>query len=239
MKVFLRLIIGLIVLGVVGYTCYYLLTEKYKYVPPVKEENNIVTPEAKSGEKLNKTSKKESKKEEFDLSKIDAEDIMSFSGEERVELSLTKIRKDNIDNTISQNHGANVYRSYENVLIPYEIYGNILLANASNYSGESIEINSTVDGILGNVQLSGTMIYIMPKDESQDKLEFHFQENGKLIAYVRRIASDNTTCIIYFDENEIPFEHYFSTNDKEDIYVEEYQDVFNRAKKAYDKYINF
>ena len=236
MRSFLKFLCFAIVIAVSTFVIYFLINENNTYV-----RNEVTTEQTEKDETISpqkNPSVPDSKSIEKQREDIKLRDILVLSGDNNLEaVSLTTIRKSNIDNIIERNIDENGVNMFKGENIPLEAYGPIVRDTANSRISSRVILSQ--DYILGSVQVSGTMIYLMPDDESQDRIQYHFAENGKLVAFVREIVSDNELkTIVYFDENEIPFEQYFNTKDKVKTFEENYDDIYNRAKYAYNKYFN-
>ncbi len=236
MRGFLKFLCIVIVLAISAYVVYFLVNENNTYVLNkglVEETEKVeVVPQKKVPMVQNNEPKEKTR------SDIKMKDILVLSGDNNSNVvSLTSIRKSNIDNIIERNIDANGVSMLREENIPLEAYGPIIRDSEQSNNQEQKILSQNY--IAGSIQVSGTMIYLMPDDEMQDRIQFHYAENGKLVAFVREVVvNGGLKTIVYFDENEMPFEQDFDTTDATKVFEEDYDDIYNRAKYAYNKYFN-
>ncbi len=230
---FLRFLCFIIVIAVSAFVVYYFMEMSKTYVKKETDNSTSVVQNNNENNTSNNstaTSKSKAKNEELikrAREKVKLEDVLVMSGDkEDTTVSLITIRKNNIDNTIEQNLISQNVKMFKDVKVVLDIYG------------KRENRIYTENYVLANIQVAGTMINIIPQDETHDTIAFHFAENGKLEAYTRYFADMEVTTTVYFDENEIPFEQYFDTKDKSKIVEENFEKIYERAKTAYSRYFN-
>ncbi len=233
----IRFLCFVVVIAVSVFVVYYLMNMKQSYIPKsiAPEVSNSVQETDREFPSPSVPASKPSSNDEIikrARENIKLDEIIKMEGQHNSgEVSLISIRRNNIDNMIEQNLMSQDIRMIENVEVPLDIYGSLI-----SFDEETIYNQGY---ILANVQIVGTMINISPIDEIQDTITFHFAENGKLIAYVRDFGMIPTITTVYFDENEIPFEQYFDVSDSMYIREENYEEIYNRAVRAYKEYFNY
>lgn len=231
MKKILQLIISLVVIALVGYTIYFLISSNNQYyeVKPNNESGNIaennqndedkaVTPEIlSSGNEI----------ETDDDDKTD--DNTGVNNEENAEIVSgdtleSKIASINMIET--KNRLANLTKSLEDD-IGLEIIG---LKNKEYM--ESFEI----DEMHVTVQVAGSMVYIIPFPDFVDNAQYHYDENGNLALYICEFIGVGGEVRYYF-ENGVLLTTQENVEEDIEITYESSEEIIDRAALIYERYM--
>ena len=124
--------------------------------------------------------------------------------------------------------------------------------NKSAVPSKTIEDNVGID-IMGNmvqdfmesfetdelavtVQVAGSMVYIIPASDFLDNTQFHYDENGNLILYIREFIGIGGEARYYF-ENGTPIIINMKVDKKNQMQFESTDEILQRSKIVYDKYM--
>ena len=231
MKKILQLIISLVVIALVGYTIYFLISSNNQYfeVKPNDESGNIaennqndedkaVTPEIlSSGNEI----------ETDDDDKTD--DNTGVNNEENAEIVSgdtleSKIASINMIET--KNRLANLTKSLEDD-IGLEIIG--LKNKEYMESFETDEMHVTV-------QVAGSMVYIIPFPDFVDNAQYHYDENGNLALYICEFIGVGGEVRYYF-ENGVLLTTQENVEEDIEITYESSEEIIDRAALIYERYM--
>lgn len=189
-------------------------------------DNNIEkeienTLETDSGNKMNQTVMNSGDvQQERGNSEINIDDISNIDEEyfnkkiSEINMIETKNRLANLTNTIEDSVGI-------------EIIGEKNQDYFDNFSIKEMSVN---------IQIAGTMIYIIPMPDFVDNAQYHYDENGELALYICELTGIGGEVRYYFDNGKLLTR---LENIEEDVIIpsENINEIVNRSKVIYDKYI--
>lgn len=224
MRAFLRFVATLVTLLIIAVSVYYLARINREY----KESHPIVDSYTEA-ESSNKVVEPITKVED---NKTEDKDPNTFSQEEK-ESILNGIRS-----IVNLNIMANV-RKNEKISFTKEQYNPILYLNqeikSGDESGEELVTEDFPDSIDCNLQVAGSMAYITPQDSKYDSFQFHYSEDGNLVAYIREYANTNVKASYYFEHDEY-LDYSINSLDRNYDIREDDKEILKRAKEIYSKY---
>lgn len=245
MKKFLKLLVTIIVILVIGYTIYFLMENTSQY--NARNSGDLIF--NNSDDILNQSGNNEISLEN---QSGNAENMKLPSGEENVEFEQTNNTEiiGNEDEEVGISGDNQLQNDWESKV---EEIKNIKNQNLSAIPTKTLEENIDIDIIVGKdkvfselskisqvsgtVQVAGSMVYIMPDSELLDNTQYHYDKNGNLILYVRELSEYDKEARYYF-ENGTPIIINFTVEKKHQMDFEKAEEIFQRAKLVYEKYMN-
>ena len=241
MKNFLRFLITVLIIGIIIYAVYFLVTQNkiYKQTHPVEFNTEENTQESETNEPENEIQE-------------NIEPVVQLSEEEIIS---------NAKDIENANMNANVRSTIE---------GKVGLDVIGMEYSELFEMTN-MDSADVTIQVAGTMVNIMPFSDFIDNQEFHYDERGNLVLFAYTEQGRGLKTRIYVHDGKVikiekesediepePVEEVISGNEIESgniektnestqseferLYNEEqnkidFTDMFSRSQALYEKYI--
>lgn len=245
MKSFLKLIVSVIVILVIGFTVYFLIQGMSNYnasnasgdvidnqlsgdIDNKNLEENIENNYIEDSQ-TNNNSKNQGEVNVFEVSgeKIDVNglgDIKEASGE--------LLESENIVQAI--NEAKMIENQNKNEIVINTVEDNIGLEIIGTEYKELLNMLET-NTLSVNVQTAGTMVYILPVSDFVNNQQYHYDENGNLVLYISELMGIGGEIRYYFYNNQL-----IKTEDtvEEELFInyENSNEIIQRAKVVYDKY---
>ena len=219
MRSVLKLLVSIIVICIIGFTTYFLLSSASKYDSFV-EDNNVVEHEQKSDNE---------EKPSTNIEQPESGEIVEplpESGDINItedEMNMLMVR---IDEIRKQNNSANIKKNIEDN-VGLDIIGEKYRDFFTTFEMQEIFVD---------VQVAGSMVHVIPASDFVDLVQFHFDENGKLLLYVDGLIGVGGEIRYYFsDDNLIATQS--QVEEGVVINYEETNDILKRANLVFEKYM--
>lgn len=225
MKSFLKLIVSIIVVLVIGFTVYFLLQGTTKY----NEKDT-------SGEKLNTELSGNVISGSEDINRVEdasGENQSTPENEIKTQPSETNTLSEEQINQAVKN--ANMIENQNNnEIVINTIEDNIGIEMIGNEYQELLNmLNSNT--LTVNVQTAGTMIYILPMSDFVNNQQYHYDENGNLVLYISELMGIGGEVRYYFYDDQL-----IKTEETVDgelfMNYEDASQILQKSKLVYDKY---
>lgn len=248
MKSFLKLIVSIVVILVVGFTTYFLLNgmENYKKL----NDNNMLNNDIKYNiDETNNQNINEEQKNNNTEKTLDNNSNSNLK-EEINEIELNLISGDNMS---GDNSGDYIAQQLDEEAIKQMINKANMIRTQNNNETviNTIEDSVGID-IIGteyqdllniletnelsvNVQKAGTMIYILPVSDFVNNQQYHYDEEGNLVLYVCELMGIGGEVRYYFNENQL-IKREENIDGEGFMNYEEPYEIVKRSNVVYNKY---
>lgn len=224
MKNFLKLLVSIIVICTIGYTIYFLLSNSSKYNSS-NESGDLANTELENSNQNDEKDNQEVENIENDKN-LENNNITDNSGEVLSEEEKINKIVANIDMLRKQNNSTSVSKTLEDN-VGIDIVGTKYQDFFTHFA--MMEAFTTV-------QVAGSMVYIIPASDFLDLAQYHYDENGNLLLYVDELIGVGGEIRYYFSDNNLLTTQY-QVEENIPIDYEDSQEIIQRAKVIYDKYM--
>ncbi|MBO5143394.1 MAG: hypothetical protein J6C46_10490 [Clostridia bacterium] len=253
MKSFLKLIVSIVVIIVIGVTLYFLLQGMTMYNEKdtsgdtfnnelsgnvIVENSNLSESEKENNEEYLEDSQNKNSGENLNNEKNLEDSITDGnSGENIIENEVNTIPSNNLtEEQINQaiNDANMIENQNNNEIVINTIEDNIGIDMIGEEYKELLNmLNSNT--LTVNVQTAGTMIYILPMSDFVNNQQYHYDENGNLVLYISELMGIGGELRYYFLNNQL-----IKTEETVDgelfMKYEDTNQILQKSKLVYDKY---
>lgn len=232
MRKILRLIITVFVIGLLGYTIYFLMDNNNAYPGTIYESGNDWEDnplfEINSGNQQGILGEKDSGNQ----NEVPSGNVNS--GESQLENQFpSKVSGDTLEEKIAsinlietKNRLANLKKSLDDTV------GVEMIGLKNKEFMESFEMNQ----MAVTVQVAGTMVYMIPAPDFVDNAQYHYDENGNLVLYICELTGIGGEIRYYF-ENGVCFKQEANIEENIEIPYESVEEILDRATLIYQRYM--
>ncbi len=250
MKSFLKLIVSIIVVLVVGFTTYFLLKETENYnsindndisINDISENINENNSHIEDEDQKDNNDIENTLDNNFDIeSEFNESDFVFISGDKASgeisnvsgNYSGEQLNEEVISQVVSS---ANMLRTQNNNETLIDTIEDSVGVNIIGTEYQDLLNILETNELSVNVQTAGTMVYILPVSDFVNNQQYHYDENGDLVLYVCELMGIGGEIRYYFNENQL-----VKTEEKIDgelfTKYEDENEIVQRAKLVYDKY---
>lgn len=227
MKSFLKLIVSIIVVLVIGFTVYFLLQGATKYNEKDASGENLNTElsgnDISGSEDINRVEYSSGENQSTPENEINTQPS---------ETNTLTLSEEQINQAVKN---ANMIENQNNnEVVINTIEDNIGIEMIGNEYQELLNmLNSNT--LTVNVQTAGTMIYILPMSDFVNNQQYHYDENGNLVLYISELMGIGGEVRYYFYDDQL-----IKTEETVDgelfMNYEDASQILQKSKLVYDKY---
>lgn len=250
MKQFIKFLVSIIVIIIIIFTVYFLMQYSNQYTPSsdISGEKEILE-ETKNDENDIDFSRNENEEKNdapngnFESGNVIMEEI---SGDEHIIEEIasgdieTKDDSENVNYTLQEIENKvtnikNIERKNEFIGEP-QIFEDSVGLDIIGIKNKDFFTTFNLSELTVTVQTAGTMVYIIPNSDFIDNAQYHYDENGNLILYVRELIGVGGEIRYYYEDGKFLKEEQIIEEGIE-IDDEDKLEILQRAKLIYEKYI--
>lgn len=228
MKKFIKFIVTILVVCIIGSTLYFVLKMNSDYQSSNSSGDNL------SGDTLLENTPSGELNEEVDnnlnvdenINNTENNSNENIENPEKTQVLTIEEKENKIKEIENQNRTSNLTKTLED---------NVGIDVMGTKNTEFLE-STGMDAISINVQVAGTMVYIIPAPDFIDNAQYHYDENGNLVLYICELTGIGGEIRYYFENGNLLSQSY-NVEEGAQINFENAEEIIQRANIIYEKYM--